>query len=494
MVSNGLYQRKDDGGVTSGTHFSSHSQISDYNTLNHERDYEVIDMGEDKHDYHHLQRPSPPMPPGGRNFSFTPPKEFQSMNTLTSQMGGVAASSDAFQHGKMSKNGSFLATSRSVDPEKHVYRELEEVATPSADSQTGLIKDIYRSPTVSNSPDSAQIFSRGAFPSMPVDSGVFGYPNESLYTPNAETSVPGRIQKGGLENVPETGTMFCEPANPTAFPVHKYEKIPSSEAEYETPISTRGKTLASSSPLTLAPASQTGETRPRTDSGARYETEIPQALAEDSQYSKLTRPHEALMVSSSATVPLYSEMVPQEMSGDQGPDSGVFSRSTAELSKQDVAARRFSGRSDQGGTAGTSGGGVVNRNSSISSATDSLAAYAAQLQGMSGTSDMDGLLFNEQDSHSQGPVHQSCKRNGSLDVTTKNGSIPQHQKRAWSEERRETFSTGMNNRSGFSSSAIDSHSLSSHGRSMGAPKMHREMRANGIDLGLGDYARSKTMV
>ena len=394
----------------------------------------------------------------------------------------------------MSKNDSFLTKSTSVDTEEHVYRELEEVTPSSADSRTGLVKDIYRSPTASNSPDSAQLFSRGTFPSMPADSGVFGYPNESLYTPNQDSSNPSRIQQGGLENVPETGTMFCEPANPTAFPVHKYEKI--NEAPYETPVPTHAKTLTS--PLTLVPTSQAGEIRPRTNSGARYETEIPQALVEDSQYSKLTRPHETLASFSIATAPLYSEMGPQELRRDHGADKGVFSRSTAELSKQDMAARRFSGRSEKGFTmpahVGASGGGVVNRNSSISSATDSLASYAAQLQGLSGTSDMDGLLFNEQGSHSQGPAHESCKRNESLDLNAKNGNVPQNQKRAWSEERRETFSSGMNNRSGFSGSALDSRSLSSHGRSTGAPKMHREMRVNGIDLSLGDYARSKTMV
>lgn len=496
MVSNGIYQRKDEGGVTSGTH--SHSQISDYNTLN-ERDYEVIDMGEDKHDYHHLQRPSPPMLPGGRSFNFTPPKEFNSMSTLTSQIGGTAASRDAFQYGKMSQNGSFLVKSASEGPEEHVYRELEQAMPSSAGPLLGPVNDIYRSPTDSDSPDSAQLFGRGVVLALPADSGTLEYTNESLYSPNLESSLSSRIQQGGLENVPETGQMFSEPANPTAFPVHKYEKIPSKVPQYETPVVTRTKTVTSPSTHT---SSQASDSRPRTNSGARYETELPPVHVEDSQYSKLVRPAETPLILSPAS-PMYSELSqePRGESAESAHESkDAFSPGTAELSKQAAQAR---GKFDRGFSMPPHVGssrGVVNRTSSASSATDSLASYIAQLQASAGekpSTDLDGLLFNEQDTHSQGAEdsqlqQQQRERNGSLNTGTRKDNYQQLQ-RAWSEERRETISNGMNV-SNYSSSAMDAHSFAGHRMRTAAPKVHRELRMNGIDLRLGDYARSKTMV
>lgn len=500
MVSNGIYQRKDEGGVTSGTHFSSHSQISDYNTLN-ERDYEVIDMGEDKHDYHHLQRPSPPMLPGGRSFNFTPPKEFHSMSTLTSQIGGATVSRDAFQCGKMSQNGSFLAKSASEGPEEHVYRELEQTMPSSAGPLLGPVNDIYRSPTDSDSPDSAHLYSRGLVPSMPAtDSGTF----ESLYSPDLESSISSRMQPGGLENVPETGQIFSEPVNPTAFPVHKYELIPRETPQYETPVTTT-RVKAVTSPLIL-PGSQASDGRPRTNSGARYETELPPpTLVEESQYSKLMRPAETLPVLSSAN-PMYSELSSQELSTESAHESkDTFSQSTAELSKQRPhEVKRFSEKVCSMPPHVDSSGGVNNRTSSVSSATDSLASYIAQLQvsaGEKSATDMEGLLFSEQDAHSQGaedvrPQPQDGRRrNGSLYNGSRKDNGYQQLQRAWSEERRETVSNGMK-MSGFSSSAMDSRSFSGHGHGTRAAalKIHRDLRVNGIDLRLGDYARSKTMV
>lgn len=281
MVNNELYRgagmgtEEADFTGTHGTHFTSHSQISDdnYNTLG-ERDYEVINVKpscdpsscDKTQDYHRLQRPSPPAVPTGRNavFGFSPPNgEFRSMSTLTSQMNGISTTC-SFHHQKSfdSKPGySTLPLISSRDPpppyngngESHVYRELENPATtlPVGHFPNGG-GSIYRSPTSSSPPDSAKYFEHSDSttellpPALPArgittnrkasDASL----NESLYNPCLGGGGGGGQSPHPLEKIPETGTMFPEPPNPTAFPVNEYDYIPTM-TEYEKPVATKGK-------------------------------------------------------------------------------------------------------------------------------------------------------------------------------------------------------------------------------------------------------------
>ena len=123
MINNDMYRGGmgiEETDLTTGTHCTSHSQISDnnYNTLG-ERDYEVIhnmpfhnnhasSNGDTKQEYHRLQRPSPPAVPTGRNgvFGYSPPSgEFRSMSTLTSQMNGLDSFCRKEEPGFTSKSG-----------------------------------------------------------------------------------------------------------------------------------------------------------------------------------------------------------------------------------------------------------------------------------------------------------------------------------------------------------------------------------------------------
>jgi len=313
MVTNGLYQQKDGSEVTSGMHQSSHSQIADYNTLG-ERDYEIVDVSECKKDYNRLQRPSPPNLPGGRNgtFVFTPSKEFHSMSTLTSQQGARVAGGQraakqqqqqqqsAMQQGLMSPAagvGMFPQKSASEGPEDlHQYGELNHpktstqvthasrlpsMAPPS--SNVATLPSIYRSPTDSVPPGSARSLQK-RFMREGIDEN--------------EANLPG-ILPGGLLSKPETGNVFQDPANPTTFPVHNYEKV-SGEADYETPIVTRKNKMAAATvppPSAAAPPPPAGRlsqnsTRGRSDSaGVRYEMENAQSFSESSNghYHRLIR-------------------------------------------------------------------------------------------------------------------------------------------------------------------------------------------------------------
>ncbi len=317
MVTNGLYQQKEDNSFTTGTHQSSHMQIADYNTLG-ERDYEIIDVNECKKDYNHLQRPSPPTGPGGRNgtFVFASSKEFHSMSTLTSQQGGGATRSGgaagnnnraangmqsvgnrqgvAVQHGVMSPAagaGMFPPKSASEGPEDHVYRELEwktqaavtSLGLPSAQppmNNAATLPSIYRSPTDSVPPESARSLNK-RFMREGIDAIDEGGPQHAMFFP-ADNQFNG-VQPAGLQNKPETGNMFAEPPNPASFPVHNYEKV-AGEAEYETPIVTRknrpaAAAIAPPPPTQAAGRSSQNSMRPRSDSaGIRYETELTQSL------------------------------------------------------------------------------------------------------------------------------------------------------------------------------------------------------------------------
>lgn len=506
MVSNGVYQRKGEGGVTSGTHFSSHSLISDNND---NRDYEVVDVADSKHDYHRLHRPSPPMLPSGRNatFSFASPKEFQSMSTLTSRLGnkplpsqpgnlltsqpGNPATKEMLQRGEIDSKVVFPmvaknSTSRGLD--NHVYRELEMTSVDPT-SGGGTVKDIYRSPTSTESPGSL----RG--PNNPAEPHhVFDYQNESLYSPRDFESA--RIQQGGLINVPETGTMFHEPDNPMAFPTHNYEMILPNSKEYETPICTRKKSSSSPAPPAAATPS---ESRPRADSSARYEM---QASMEESQYSKLTHP----TVGSAAIAtqqPIYSELSTQSSTGTP-PENGSFS-----LQEMPKLSGMHDPTTSNGLTVpshvGVAVGVVDNRGPSVSSATDSLASYIAHLQTnsqpMATNCKIENFLV-------EGPMtspgagggahyhHPGCERKASLEAE---GAEPRKsglKARAWSEEREDPF-LNMNglSRSDFAGFSDVLGGNRNHERQASAPmRVHRDLQPNGLDPRLGEFVRSKTMV
>lgn len=586
LVSNGLYQRKDEGGITSGTHASSHSQISDYNTLEG-RDYEEIDMGDDKHDYHHLQRPSPPLHISGRNqtFQMTPPnsatggvghasllhqqQELHSMSTLTSQLGnGIPQRERELlqqqQQGALSDGNFKSVTLGGATANDHIYRELEQTSPlnpstlppphhPHQHHPQHHKPDIYRSPTNSDSPDSARLFGGGSSSGRGTvggatggGGGVFGYPNESLYSPTFDLPAGGaRVQKGGLENVPETGTVFDEPANPTAFPVHNYEKIERGAGpEYEQPISTKRKTPSTSSgpPVAAAAAAVSRSSsiggRPRASSNAstRYETELPQqqlhiggtgegvgmGIGDESQYSKLVRPVETPTGldpnSNSFASPFYAELgtgfpdVPVAPVSRPPPERPVptFSHSSAELSRHGRGA--YPGKIERGFTMpsqsqpSASGYNVITRGpSSVSSGADSISAYAARLQEADEMdAQLDSVLFNESRSQpapvsDEHHVYNSCQRNASFGPRTRTDG--HRGQRAWSEERRGDVSGqggySSMDKSGFSSSAMGGHALGSHipsAATTASTKMHRDLRTNGFDPRLGECVRTKTMV
>ena len=284
MVNNEMYRgavaEETDFTGTHGTHFTSHSQISDdnYNTLG-ERDYEVIKVkpscdtcADTHHDYHHLQRPSPPaVHCTGRNpmFGYSPPNgEFRSMSTLASQMNGISTGnfSKPFtmdHHQKYFSRQGYstlpLPSNREPPPpyngnvDSHVYRELENPAMTLPGGHFLNGGAIYRSPTSSSPPDSAKYFepsdssTTGLIPPLPARGGTIGGHqrtldsslNESLYNPCLGGAAAGQ-QPHPLEKIPETGTVFPEPPNPTAFPVNEYEYIPTM-TDYEKPVASKGK-------------------------------------------------------------------------------------------------------------------------------------------------------------------------------------------------------------------------------------------------------------
>ena len=238
------------------------------------------------------------------------------MSTLTSQQGlrggnrggnggrgaGSRQGAATVQHGEMSPAagmGMFPPKSASVEPEGHMYRELEQQQARAADSSrlpstshhggnAATLPSIYRSPTGSAPPDSARSFNKEFLPDG-IDCIDEGNHSESPYFPPQPQF--NSVQPAGLHNKPETGNMFLEPVNPTAFPVHNYEKV-IGEAEYETPIVTRKSKPAPpiAAPLPVAGRSSQTSMRGRSDSGARYETELTQSFGENNgHYHKLVR-------------------------------------------------------------------------------------------------------------------------------------------------------------------------------------------------------------
>ena len=245
MVSNEMYHSTEN-------NFSSPTRFPEYNTLG-EREYEVIGFFDSKQQqqYSHLHRPSPPpLPnslPNGRSatIGFSPPNgQFRSMSTLASeQMGEVGVA----PHVAQSQGFSSTLPKLGNPPEHHVYRELEN---PSS---------LSNSPNDSSPPNSANAFERGDSSAQLLPgplSKVQGGPyrkyssdstqssnlHESLYSPTTPVgSFTASVLQHGLEDIPETGIMFAEPNDPTAFPVHEYEAIPTAAkkkktSNYQSPV------------------------------------------------------------------------------------------------------------------------------------------------------------------------------------------------------------------------------------------------------------------
>ena len=195
------------------------------------------------------------------------------MSTLTSQMNGV--------DGSPTKSGFSTLPSRPppYNGETHVYGELEDPATT---LPAGHIPNdgIYRSPTNSSPPDSAKYFDHSSssaqlLPPLPPARGTSGPRkgsnastdsslNESLYNPAFGGS--GQYPHA-LEKIPETGTMFPDPPNPTAFPVNEYECIPGI-SEYEMPVSSKKQKKVGENPKSrVSIKSLNYETDPKLDLG-----------------------------------------------------------------------------------------------------------------------------------------------------------------------------------------------------------------------------------
>lgn len=533
MVTNGLYQHKEDG-VMSGTHRSSHSQISDYNTLG-ERDYEVVEVNDDcKRDYNHLHRPSPPLLPSGRNgtFVFASSKEFHSMSTLSSQLGSKVARGGAcqgagqgqgsiLQQGVMSPAGIiFPLKSASVGPEDHVYRELEQknlgydsprrTSAPSANPSVNAsnLPSIYRPPTDSVPPDSARLINRerGTFIPQGIDEIDEGNFHEVLYFPPSQTSPPlgtaqcNRIQPGGLEHKPETGNVFSEPMNPTAFPVHNYEKI-STDPEYETPIITRKKTASSNHPPVVSRPSQTGM-RGRSDSGVHYETEITQSYNDSTSiYNKLMRnsgdqgsKEESFLPPNSETHFSSSRLMSCEGNAtdtisDPVVEGARFGISPADLEGNTGSSFKpasFDNPSSQSVRCLNQEDTSQYRPHSSSSASDSFSSYLNRLQegGEEGETMGNQLLDDIVASFDVNEL--SFHREGERPMEV--------QRRAWSEERQDEDSRVSSGSMYARQSGQGINMTTGRVRLQSTPLMCRDAQTNGIELRLPEYARLKTIV
>ena len=224
LIPNGAYLQRDTESQDAFANSTLHSQsitvpgFSDYNILG-ERDYEVIDIGEAKQDYHRLQRP--PALPLDRRFRST-------LGSTSIKSAGVQSSSTIVATNACSTselmrgNGLITGCGGEVEVADAGARNMTAVGLPVSflehnDSRAELLPDdIHKLKSVSEA-------------SGTLDSDV----HESLYSTNA---LPAQPFYHALEKVPETGTMFPEPGDPTAFPVHEYEYVPSTLGVYETPV------------------------------------------------------------------------------------------------------------------------------------------------------------------------------------------------------------------------------------------------------------------
>lgn len=244
MVPNGVYNgRLPDvmqGSSTAATQLSGHSQafrvpaFPDYSTLG-ERDYEVIDLVDNK--YHHLQRPSV-------NHSI-PPKfgPIPNVNSLRSM--STIGSMSSQPNGNVPRNNSATAVlSQTENGRRHPYRNFEtfEERNPNEAlcSPTSEMKP--ETPSCLQDTDSiTQLLPNGQAATTRSPATLSSDIHESLYSP-AETLpvIPPPPYSRELQSIPETGTMFPEPSDPSAFPLHEYDYVLAS-AEYETPVPSRPK-------------------------------------------------------------------------------------------------------------------------------------------------------------------------------------------------------------------------------------------------------------
>ena len=241
MLWNGTDQRHLDlqGNPTSSTKLTNNSHsvtlpmFSDYNTLG-ERDYEVIDIPDhSKNEYHRLQRPSLPNGRPSQASSLPNGKIFSRMQSMTS------TNSTQQMSGFVTREGMVLG--RDTSTSKSDRRVCKSLDMPEENSA-----DFPYSPPSASSPDILRQFSRNdssthLLPhstSRPMDT-LRSNANESLYSPT------NPLLQHALQGVPETGTMFPEPSEPSEFPVHVYECIPGAQACYETPVPSKKSSAAS---------------------------------------------------------------------------------------------------------------------------------------------------------------------------------------------------------------------------------------------------------
>ncbi len=194
-----------------------------YSTIGN-REYESIIgvFGHIQTDYAHLHRPSPPpLPstlPSGRSATIngTPPTP---NNFTTSPVPPQDLSPRDSAH-------------------THVYGELEDPLS-CASSSPPFSATVFEASTDQLLPSNGQVLpSNGPF--SRVNGGPYrkfssesGSMNESLYSP----TTPNFPAPSGLTDIPETGMSFLEPDDPTSFPTHEYEVVPSRKTKkYESPV------------------------------------------------------------------------------------------------------------------------------------------------------------------------------------------------------------------------------------------------------------------
>ena len=233
LIPNGAYQRDTESqeAYANSTLLTNHSQSitvprsSDYNVLG-ERDYEVIDIVEAKPEYHRLQRPALPL---DRRFRTT--LGSSSMKSAGIQSSSTIAATHAWSTSELMKGNGLLAGSEKGDGKVEVEdasaNEVLYSLTPAVVPENFLERNDSGGQLLPDD-DICKL------KSMSEASETLGNDvHESLYGANA---LPTQPFYHALEKVPETGTMFPEPGNPTAFPVHEYESVPSALGVYETPV------------------------------------------------------------------------------------------------------------------------------------------------------------------------------------------------------------------------------------------------------------------
>lgn len=236
MVSNEIYRSTDN-------NFSSPTHFSEYNTLG-EREYEVIGFfaSKEQQQYSHLHRPSPPplplsLPQGTSvTMGFSPPnRQIKSIDTLESERLGEINVAPQIPARHDYPNPLTMLDGAS---QHHVYRELEN---PNFHSNSPSdLSPIQSEAPFERGDSSTQLLPGplsnahgGPYRKYSTDSSQSSNINESLYSP----VTPLTALHNGLEDIPETGIMFNEPNDPSAFPVHEYEVIPSGSSTKKMPSS-----------------------------------------------------------------------------------------------------------------------------------------------------------------------------------------------------------------------------------------------------------------